>query len=109
MTEPSSHDVVQLSGELDIERRDEVAAALLAAAPPRPALVDLSEVTYADSTIISELLRFRMRAERGEQRIAILVGTSRVVRLLEYAGLRDAFAIFEDRGSALTFLCNATA
>jgi len=104
MTEHSSLEVVQLSGELDIDRREAVAAALSAAAPPRPALVDLSDVSYADSTIISELLRFRSRAERGGQRIAILVGASRVARLLEYAGLKEAFAIFEDRAAALAFL-----
>jgi len=104
MTDHSSLDVVHLSGELDIDRREAVAAALSAAVPPRPALVDLTEVTYADSTIIAELLRFRSRAERGGGRIAILVGASRVARVLEYAGMKDAFAIFEDRGSALTFL-----
>ncbi len=109
MNETSSLDVVHLSGELDIERRDSVAAALAAAIPPRPALVDLTDVTYADSTIISELLRFRARAERGGGRIAILVGASRVARVLEYAGLKDAFAIFADRGSALTFLHDTTA
>jgi anti-anti-sigma factor len=109
MTENSSLDVVQFSGELDIDRREAVAAALSAAMPPRPALIDLSDVTYADSTIISELLRFRSRAERGGQRIAILVGASRVARVLEYAGLKDAFAIFEDRGAALTYLHDTTA
>jgi anti-anti-sigma factor len=109
MTENSSLDVVQFSGELDIDRREAVAAALSAAMPPRPALIDLSDVTYADSTIISELLRFRSRAERGGQRIAILVGASRVARVLEYAGLKDAFAIFEDRGEALTYLHDTTA
>ncbi len=109
MTDNSSLEVVQLSGELDIDRRDAVAAALSAAVPPRPALVDLTDVTYADSTIISELLRFRARAEHGGQRIAILVGGSRVARVLEYAGLKDVFAIFEDRGSALTFLHDAPA
>ncbi len=109
MTENSSLDVVQFSGELDIDRREAVAAALSAAMPPRPALIDLSDVTYADSTIISELLRFRSRAERGGQRIAILVGASRVARVLEYAGLKDAFAIFEDRGEAVTYLHDTTA
>jgi len=104
MTQHSSIEVVHLSGELDIDRLEAVSAALAAAVPPRPALVDLTEVTYADSSIISELLRFRNRAERGGQRIALLVGTSRVVRVLEYAGLRNAFEIFEDRGQALTFL-----
>jgi anti-sigma B factor antagonist len=104
MSHNATIDVVQLSGELDIDRREEVASALGATAPPAHALIDLSEVTYADSTVISELLAFRNRTERDGRRTAILVGSPRLSRVLEYAGLSDAFSLFDDRESALRFL-----
>jgi anti-anti-sigma factor len=107
MSRQSSLCVVKLVGELDIGQRDEVAAALRLDDGDGPVLVDLGEVTYADSTVIGELLRFRNDAEARGRRIALLIGSPQFARLLQYAGLPEAFAVFDNRAAALTFLAGA--
>ncbi|WP_317997372.1 STAS domain-containing protein [Vulcanimicrobium alpinum] len=107
MSGRSSLTVIALGGELDIARRAEIAAALQVDGPGPGILVDLSEVTYADSTIIAELLRFRDATRREGRAVATLIGRPQFARILAYAGLAEAFRVFDDRGAALTFLAEA--
>jgi anti-sigma B factor antagonist len=100
----SSLCVVKLTGELDISQREAVAAALQLDDGEGPVLIDLSEVTYADSTVIGELLRLRNNADSRGRRIALLIGNPQFARLLQYAGLGAAFEVFDNRAAALTFL-----
>ncbi len=104
MSNDSSVAVIALSGELDIGRVDEVARAL--ELPPRatPVLLDLSDVSYADSTVISALFHFSEKATAAKTRIAVLIVQPQLVRLLEYAGLSEAFTVFRERSAALTYL-----
>ena len=104
MSEQSSLEVVCLTGELDISRRAELAEALSRASAGRAVLIDLSDVPYADSTVIGELLRFRNDAQDEGRRIAVLIGNPQFARILEYAGLSAAFHVFDQRGAALTYL-----
>jgi anti-anti-sigma factor len=106
---PSHYQVIRLAGELDMLRRDEIRSALVLAPTGRAILVDLTEVSYADSTVVAELLRFRNEADAANRRIAVLIRDPRFARVLEYAGLGDAFAIFDERGRALTFLAGTDA
>jgi anti-anti-sigma factor len=101
--------VVSLSGELDIARKQEVRDALTVKGADAPLLVDFSEVTYADSTVIAELLRFRNEADREGRRVAIVITSPQFDRLITYAGLRDAFNIFDDSDAARSFLADTTA
>jgi anti-sigma B factor antagonist len=105
----SAFQVIRLAGELDMVRRDEIRSALMLAPTSRAILVDLTEVSYADSTVLAELLRFRNEADAANRRIAVLIGDARFARVLQYAGLGDAFAIFAERGLALTFLAGSGA
>ncbi len=104
MNGQSSYHVIRLHGELDLAHRDAIRAALQVEGPGPALLVDLSEVEYADSTVIAELLRFGIDAGRAGRRLAVLIGSERFARVLQYAGLGDAFAIFRDRGAALIYL-----
>lgn len=104
MSSQSSLEVIRMSGELDVGRRDEVRAALQAGASSNAILLDLGEATYADSTVIAELLRFRNDVDAGGRRLALLIGSPRLARVLQYAGLSDAFHVFTDRGEALSYL-----
>jgi anti-sigma B factor antagonist len=100
----SSVVVIALSGELDIGRVDEVARAL--ELPPRTTavLLDLSDVSYADSTVISALFRFSEKAAAASTPIAVLMVKPQLIRLLEYAGVSEAFPVFRERSAALTYL-----
>ena len=107
MSSQSSLEVIRLSGELDIGRRDEIRSALRAGNTNGPILVDFSDVSYADSTVISGLVRLRGDADASGRPFALLIGDPRLARLLQYAGLADAFAVFDDRAAALTYLAEA--
>lgn len=96
--------VIRLSGELELSRREEIRAALRVEGSESGILVDLFEVTYSDSSALSELLRFRNDAEEHHIPVAIVIGSKQFARLIQYAGLSYAFKIFDDRAQALTYL-----
>jgi len=100
----SNRRVIRLAGELEIGRRAEVNAALHVNGSESGILVDLFDVTYADSSALAELLRFRTEAERHAVPVAIVIGSRQFARLIQYAGLANAFKIFDDRAPALTYL-----
>lgn len=104
MMDQSSVQIIALAGELDVSRGDEVMERLSAPTTAKSILLDLSEVTYADSTVIAALFAFREQAERERQRIAVLIESPQLVRLLQYAGLQEAFPIFLERSEALSHL-----
>ena len=66
--------------------------------------MDFSEVTYADSTILAELLRFRSEAVAKDVPLAVVIASRQFARLVQYAGLGEAFQIFDSRAAALTYL-----
>jgi anti-anti-sigma factor len=102
-----SIEVIRLSGELEIGRRDEIAAALVVDGSESGMLLDFSEVSYADSTSLAELLRFRDDAAKHNVPVAIVIGSKQFARLIQYAGLSHAFRIFDNRAEALTDLSGA--
>lgn len=95
------------SGELDIARKDEIRNAL-AAPDGSPVLLDLAEVTYADSIALTELLRFCVTAQHDGRAVALVIRTPQFARLVQYAGLASAFKIFHDNGEALHYLAACT-
>ncbi len=104
----SSIDVIRLVGELEIGRKEALRGTLAIRSGARAVLVDLSEVTYADSTALTELLRFCSDAKERRIPVAIVGGTPQFARIIKYAGLADAFTIFDDRADALTYLSETT-
>lgn len=109
MSAGSSLQVLRLSGELEVGRKDEIRKALHVDGSESAILIDLSPVTYADSTILAELLRFRAEAERLGVPIALLIESPQFARLIEYAGLNEAFFVFRTRSAALSHLSAARA
>lgn len=95
---------VQLDGELEVGRKQEIRDAFSLRPGARAVLVDLSGVTYADSTALTELLRFCIAAQREKVPIAVVIRTRQFARLVQYAGLASAFRIFDDRDEALAYL-----
>lgn len=104
MSPRSTLEIVRIVGELDISRKEELRAALRVGPQARAILVDLAEVTYADSTALSELLRFGSEAKRVEVAVALVVVTPQFMRVMRYAGLDNAFHVFGDRAAALAYL-----
>lgn len=106
MRRTASVGVITLAGELELSGRDALAAALRIPENARTLLIDCSAVTYADSTALSELLRLHKEARAEGVRTAMIVVLPQFARLIRYAGLQHAFAVFDDRGAALTYLAD---
>jgi anti-sigma B factor antagonist len=96
--------VVRLDGELDVSRKDELRSALQNALQASSVLLDLAGVTYADSTALVELLHFCTDLKDSNVPVALLIETPQFARLIKYAGLDQAFAVFDERDDALAFL-----
>ena len=68
--------IVALDGEWDVYRREELHAALLPAYDEPRVVLDLSAVSYADSTVLSELVRMRRhRLTQGLPSPSLVIST----------------------------------
>jgi anti-anti-sigma factor len=101
-------ETIELGGELELSRKQEIRDAFTLRDGARGVLVDLSNVTYADSTALTELLRFCVMAQRASVAVAVLIRTRQFARLVQYAGLASAFRVFDDRDEALAYLVAQT-
>ena len=82
--------VVVLGGEFDIFRSTTAHDAL--SAIDGPAILDLSDVTYLDSSFLNELARLRNRVD-GE--LTLVVGSPQIRRLLKVVGFGERFTIVD--------------
>lgn len=86
--------VLQLSGELDIAGKDDLRAALDAAAEQSNQVdIDLSKVDYADSTALGLFIALRNKLRERGGKLRLISPSPRVRKLLEYAGLDRAFDV----------------
>jgi anti-anti-sigma factor len=104
MNDRGSVRIVRLSGELEISRKEELRDALSPSTDAAPVLLDLGEVTYADSIALTELLRFCVQTQRDGRAVALVIRTPQFARLIQYAGLATAFKVFGDDREALEYL-----
>lgn len=105
MTRPrSAIEIVALSGELDIAGKEMLRERLSQTRSTTGILLDLSRVSYADSTALTELLRFSLQCRERKIPMAMLVTTPQLERILRYAGLYESFAVFGDRDQAIRYL-----
>jgi anti-anti-sigma factor len=86
--------VVTLSGELDLYRAPAVRASLEGI--DGPVVIDLSGVSYIDSSLLNELARLRRRV--GE--VALVVTSPQVRRIIDIVGFDRAFRVVERREDA---------
>jgi anti-anti-sigma factor len=100
--------VVRFAGELEIGRKNEIREGLASSSGAPAVLLDLSEVTYADSIALTELLRFCAEAQRESRPVALVIATPQFTRLVQYAGLASAFKIFPTTGEAAAYLAECT-
>jgi stage II sporulation protein AA (anti-sigma F factor antagonist) len=86
--------ILRVSGEFDVSSASSVYAATIRAIRLHPALeMDLSDVTFMDSSGLYVLLATGQRAERNGGRLRLLHPSPRVMRVLEAAGDDGRFDI----------------
>lgn len=104
----SSHaGIVTLRGEQDLHSKPEVRKALAAASTSGNVLVDLSECTFIDSSVISELLRTsnNLHKQGGLLELVIPSGAHQAIRnVFELMGLQRVLPIHETRAEAIDHL-----
>jgi anti-sigma B factor antagonist len=86
--------LVRLSGELDIAVQEELRTQLNAAAAASDIVeIDLSGVTYADSTALGIFIALRNKLLARGGTVRLISPSARVTKLLGYAGLDRVFEI----------------
>ncbi len=106
MTEPIREEqgnlVVELGGEIDLDRAPELRNLLLdCVGRGRDVLVDLSKVTYIDSSGIASLVEALQNAGKAGTRFALVAVSTEALRVFELARLDKVFAIHPDLDAAL--------
>lgn len=71
---------IELIGEYDISQKPQIAALFEALDPGGPATIDMTRVSYIDSSFLNELIRLRMRFVPHQ--ITLLVRGDNVRRIL---------------------------
>lgn len=80
---------IVLSGEYDVARKAELAALFGSIRNGDPVTLDMTEVTYVDSTFLHELVSLRMR--RQERSVTLVGVQANVARILGIAQLDGFF------------------
>jgi len=102
ITEQSGRTVVALSGEIDMEEAPKVRRVLLdSMKQKRDIMVDLSQVTYIDSSGIANLIEGLQAARKQKNDLALVSVSQRARRVLELARLDKVFTIHADLATAL--------
>ncbi len=88
--------LLSLSGELDLAAKEELRAKLDAAAEQSDSVdLDLAEVDYADSTALGLIIALRNKLRDRGGKVRLVAPSARMRKLLEYAGLHQAFEIVD--------------
>jgi anti-anti-sigma factor len=92
--------IAVFSGDIDFTTRDHFRAQLAALDSADVAIVDLTNVSYMDSTALAEIvLLHRKRTRSGKTPPRVVVG-AKVSRLFDVAGLRAVVRSFDTLAEA---------
>ena len=102
LSEAESPDVLRLAGNVDLEHSPDIRRTLLDAVAERvDVFVDLSEVTYIDSSGIACLVEALQAARDHGANLDLIAVSRQAMRVLELARLDMVFSIHDDLASAL--------
>ena len=88
--------VVALTGDIDLESSPKVRTALLdCVGLKRGVLVDLSAVSYIDSSGVASLVEAFQTARKSDTRFGLVSVSQPAMRVLELARLDRIFSIYE--------------
>lgn len=96
-----------LGGDHDVASRGAIADAFSVAGTGRDVLVDLSDCTFVDSTIIKLLLQTMRALEENDARLEIVIDTDshgHVARVAELMGIADVIPTHGSRSEGLRSL-----
>ena len=85
---------VALKGELDLARWDELEQLGAIACDSDLAIVDMTEVTFLDSTVLNWLVHTKQALEQKSGRLRVIAPSGIVTRLVSIAGLEGVIEVF---------------
>lgn len=85
--------LLRLTGELDINARDDLRDAILDAVDAGDVVVDLGAVGFIDSEALSALIDGYNASRTGRSRFAVINATGVVERVLTVSGALDLFDV----------------
>ncbi|ODU31241.1 MAG: anti-anti-sigma factor [Lysobacterales bacterium 69-70] len=88
--------LIRLSGEVDLSWSGRVRDAIIDALEQRSVGVDLSAVSYIDSSGIAALVEGLQTARDGERRFVLVATSPAVLAVLELARLDRVFTLLPD-------------
>ena len=91
----TQHTVAHVSGEVDIANAPELDLVLTETVATKPAaiVIDLSAVTFMDSTGLGVLVRTFKRCQESNIRLDLIVTNDRVLKVLAITGLDTVLPI----------------
>ena len=102
LSNAEKQDVLRLAGSVDLEHSPDIRKTLLDAVAERVnVFVDLSEVTYIDSSGIACLVEALKTAHNHGANLGLISVSRQAMRVLELARLDMVFSIHDDLASAL--------
>ena len=95
--------VLLVNGEIDVASAPEFHASLsdLIGQEPEVLIVDLSEVTFIDSTGLGVLVGAEKQMRDAGQALRLVVTQPQITRLLELTGLNEVFTVLSSTGDAV--------
>lgn len=95
--------VVEVSGDIDINRSNEFQQVLLAVLDDKPdrVVVDLSAVPYMDSSGVASLVKLLSRARKANIKVMLIKLNDRVRSIFEITRLDNVFTICKTEQEAL--------
>jgi anti-sigma B factor antagonist len=94
--------VIAISGDVDLDSSPKVRDVLLdCVGSKRPVLVDMSGVSYIDSSGVASLVEAHQSARKGKSTFALADVSQSAMRVLELARLDKVFTIHSSLADAL--------
>ncbi len=102
VTENDGELIIQLVGDVDLEHCAAVRGLLLdGVSHGKDLLVDMSQVTYLDSSGIASLLEALQLANKNGTAVKLFAASAQVMRVFELARLDRVFSIHSDLSAAI--------
>lgn len=91
------HVVIRVGGEMDLDRapmlRDALHTVITRPGCPAEIVVDLSELTFCDSSGLNALIQSRRTAQDHGRRISLRAPSPQILHLLELTGTENLFPL----------------
>ncbi|HEX3824232.1 MAG TPA: STAS domain-containing protein [Mycobacteriales bacterium] len=87
--------VLHVSGEIDLQVADELRDAGIAAASNDGVAVDLSQVSFIDSSGLAALIEINNATQDAGRQLTLVKPSRTVRRILEITGLHPAFVVVD--------------